>query len=392
MKKPHHRNGFALVVVLAIIALAAVLGYALLSAVSLSSQIDRNASSVNSSDTLAESGVELAMYYLQHPDKATSVNSSGFWAGGTNISLGDGLKLDRVTVQQTAPYTYSISSTATSGASRTINATVYVESKYEVKHALASNAGLDLSRATVTLTGTVLPVSIRVDGTLNLLSSLLATILSLGSNQTGWVVPPTYPVHAVPSRSELTLLNSMPYYTYNGKLCTADELTSHSLNALKSPDLVRNPANVWYTKNSINAGGTNIFDGTLVVMGDSSDMRVQGNLKITPKAGMPGLIASRELDLHADTSVLQVEGLVWVGRRIVSSGGSLLLGVLFKPKMQVNGALMIAGRGDDDADLNDATSNFRGTLAIIFTPDNLNLPDLSTVGQTPTKVRLLSWK
>jgi len=392
--RAQHDRGFALVIVLAVIALAAVLGYAMLTTASLSAQIDTNTSGITSSETLAESGVELAAFYLQHPQNAPVLNTDGYWAGGINISLGGTLKIDSVTVTRTAPNKFTVTSTASGGitsSSRTIKARLYVESSYIVKNAIACNGDFDLSRAAVTVTAANASLSktIRVDGTLQVASSLLGTIVQAVSSTLSTVVAvPTYPPAAVPLCAELNNYDSLPAYTYNGSTYMADELTVDPGATLLTSNLALNPANVWYSTTSRKINSTTTINGTLILRGDSTDLEVKGTLRIRPISGMPALMTARELKLSQSTSLLDAEGLVWVGKEINSADGvlNILTGLFAKPTIQIQGALMLAHAGSAMG------SGFRGNLKVTFTPDNLNLPNLTTVGQTPTSVKVLSWQ
>ena len=61
------RRGMALVMVMVIVAVAVALGYAMLSNASLQAQVGANLQRTAAAECLAESGVELAIYYLQNP-------------------------------------------------------------------------------------------------------------------------------------------------------------------------------------------------------------------------------------------------------------------------------------------------------------------------------------
>src|SRR5205823_4412594 len=77
-------RGMALLLVIAVIALAAVLGYAMLSGATLQNRAGANQVRLAGADYLAESGMNIAMYYLQNPDKAPgypSFGGVGYWTG-----------------------------------------------------------------------------------------------------------------------------------------------------------------------------------------------------------------------------------------------------------------------------------------------------------------------
>jgi len=63
------RRGVALMLVMGVIVVAAVLGYAMLSHASLTQQVSANSTQTVAAQGMAESGVNLAIYYLQNPEK-----------------------------------------------------------------------------------------------------------------------------------------------------------------------------------------------------------------------------------------------------------------------------------------------------------------------------------
>ena len=87
----HGRRGFALLLVLTVIAITTILGFAVMAGTQLQVQTSKNTYAAAAADSLAESGMNLAAYYLQYPTKAPSLNSLGYWAGGTGITFGTGV-------------------------------------------------------------------------------------------------------------------------------------------------------------------------------------------------------------------------------------------------------------------------------------------------------------
>ena len=60
------RQGMALVMVITVVAVAAVMGYAMLANNTLQSRVGSNAKLGAQADSLAESGIQIAMYKLQN--------------------------------------------------------------------------------------------------------------------------------------------------------------------------------------------------------------------------------------------------------------------------------------------------------------------------------------
>src|SRR5687768_9309045 len=82
------RSGIALILVVTVLAFAAIVGFTMLSTASMQAAATRNSNLALAADGLAESGFDLACYYLLNPNKApTFVAPGDFWRGGT-ISFG----------------------------------------------------------------------------------------------------------------------------------------------------------------------------------------------------------------------------------------------------------------------------------------------------------------
>jgi hypothetical protein len=156
------RRGVALMLVLIVIALASVLGYAMLSSAALRTQIGHNAEITSQAETLAESGVNLAQYYLQYPEYAPGgpfTATGTYWTGtGGPIAFTSGVSgtID-VTVTRDAAdkWTYDIVSVGRSVGdgstpiARTARSRVYLTSKYEIKHGTVFQNDLTVPAALV---------------------------------------------------------------------------------------------------------------------------------------------------------------------------------------------------------------------------------------------------
>src|SRR5215207_2703787 len=96
-RAPRVRRGAALLLVMSVVVVAAVLGYAMLSVTSLQRQMEKNARRGPEAESLAESGVNLAIYYLLHPESAPGypgwANVAWHWPG-TAGPVGFGAALD----------------------------------------------------------------------------------------------------------------------------------------------------------------------------------------------------------------------------------------------------------------------------------------------------------
>jgi len=86
------RSGVALVMVVALMGAAALMSYALLEGALSRATASENLVRATASDVLAESGLNLAMYYLQNPSVAPSLNSDNHWPGATGIVLSSSVR------------------------------------------------------------------------------------------------------------------------------------------------------------------------------------------------------------------------------------------------------------------------------------------------------------
>src|ERR1700722_15676170 len=140
------RSGMALAAVLAVLAAVTILGLAILSNAALEAQIGRNQSQMARVDYLAESGVNLALYYLQYPGKAPagSLNTAGYWPGTTGITIDTGVT-GTVNVAVTAPSanTYQIVSQSFSGDSTPLSRTITAVAKVNYNDAINYAVGVD---------------------------------------------------------------------------------------------------------------------------------------------------------------------------------------------------------------------------------------------------------
>src|SRR4030095_5832457 len=85
-----HRRAMALLMVVTVLGVVAIVGFALLSAASLQAQAASNSTRSAEAASLAESGMELACYYLLYPSKApVAIPVGSYWAGATGIHFGN---------------------------------------------------------------------------------------------------------------------------------------------------------------------------------------------------------------------------------------------------------------------------------------------------------------
>jgi hypothetical protein len=391
LRKPRaarRTRGIALMLVVAVVAVASVLGMAVLSSAALQSQAKGNSIRATDAQYLAESGIHLALYYLNNPDKAPSL-VAGVYPGQNGVTFGADVNgtVD-LAVTNVGTDLYEITSTARAGpnpakrTTRSLKVRVLVKTAYVVKHAANFWTNFTVP-ALMTIDGDV-----RCDGTLTNNGAVSGDIYANGSNVAGWKQAPGYPTKSVPTITHINLHQQLgaatPYYTYrdsNGVVQTGTpEIITGPITGALVP-APTNPKNVWFVNNNVTLGDC-VINGTIVVRGGGRTLTVTGNAHITPHEGMPGLIVSNSIRFQADSlpKSLVVDGLCWTGNNIVTTGVEA-----YNCHLEVNGALMMAGPGP-------AVSNlYNGTIAVKYVPQNVNLPDLAVSNRIPQSIKIVRW-
>lgn len=370
------RRGFALLLVLTVLAVTAILGMGLLAGNSLQAQAAKSSTQNGLADGLAESGVNLALYYLQNPAKAPSLNSDGYWPGSTNISLGSAVngKIDVAVVRDTTNTSlYNITSTGKYGSGTTYPITRTMTAQLQMATqipAMGIGGSLTLQsnvyvKGNVQSNGTVLVYG-HVDGTVSgsLVWAATGTVwdtITLGTNQL-----PTFPT--------LTTVNTYSTYKYNGVTYAAQSLPSGSV---VNPDPVHNPAGVFYCGNKTLNGVT--INGTLVVTGT---LTVNGPLTINAQSGFPALIVKGTTKIktaNGGDAALVANGITWLGGALQASNSSRKSG-----SAQFNGSLIMSG-GSIDIDI--------PTVQIYYHPELANVTNLDTTQAASGRAyKLRSWQ
>ncbi|CAN5695535.1 hypothetical protein BH09PLA1_BH09PLA1_30720 [soil metagenome] len=386
--------GMALMLVLSAIALATILGASILATSSTQTQVNANILSAARAEYLAESGVQLAIYYLQNPQYAPVLNNTGNYPGQSGISFGaDVPGTVDVTVTTAGELTYDINATAHAGANpaaqatRSIKARVLVNVKFIQRHA-ASFLGDFTVPVGMTIAGDV-----RCDGMLreDSAGSITGTAYANGSNLATWQSPPSFPAKAAPALNEIEIYNTLgastPYYRYfdgtSYQTGYAEELPAVAAGEfLPGP---QNPKNVWYANGDVSLGAF-ILNGTLVLRGAGKNLIVNDVAHIAPDKNMPALVVAGAIQFasNADDKALNVDGLCWVGGGISTTGSS-----------STNCAMNIIGALLQGPDAHDVSANITPKpgvgLKIQFLAKKVAAPNFSNVGATPQSVAILRW-
>jgi len=342
------RDGMALFLVIGVLAFAAIIGFAMLSTASMQAQTTLNSSLALTADALADSGVDLACYYLINPDKApTAVPLGSYYHGGT-ITFGSKMpgSVDlTITALATAGdyQIVSVGRAAQRSIAHSVTANVHVNQGYQVKSivSFSGNGTLPLS---ATVNGDIQVNGILVNlGVVNgsLLSpnsaqgsgSLLGGLIAINSNNNTPIPTPA-------------TLRSFTTYTYNGNTYSAATIGGLPTGTTLGPT-PSNPAGIYRYSGTLTMNHNVTINGTLIV--ENGDLNVSGGGNtITPVDGFPALIAKSNVWLRGtllpSTSPrdLTINGLAWLGGSLKYSG------LLSNGFFTVNGAIQFGNGGTVD--------------------------------------------
>ncbi|HEX8521794.1 MAG TPA: hypothetical protein VF669_06015 [Tepidisphaeraceae bacterium] len=385
------RGGFAMVLVLSAIAIASVLGFAMLSGATLQTRARGNASRAAGAEFLAESGINLAFYYLQNPDLAPALNSSGYWSGTTSaVTIGSGTVSVSVVRDSSDSWTFEVTSTGTLGSvtgtaiTRTQYARVYVRNEYKVKNAMAFNGGTTIPSFS-SISGNIV-----CNGTLTMKSnvtysggSITASGLSLalGLPQLTYTTIQSYQVPA-PSNNDVYQYRT---YTVNGTTYNCDTLGVTTLTGTSGVTTLgsstSNPAGVWYTSGNLTLGDNVKVAGTLVVGGN---LVINGaGISVTPKSGYPGLVVIGNLQINQTRKSITVNGVTYVGGSVKTSGVYVLQSD--SSTMTINGSLLTGSSSSG------ISNTFNAAMTILYDATLAKAPDLSSAGRSATGINVLRW-
>ena len=335
--------------VVAVLGVAAIMSYVMLSSATLANSAGRNQSKVAAAECAVESGVNIAMYYLQYPDRAPSRNASGYWAGTvSDLDLGDHARVGvSVTRDASDDQVYEIVSVANVGTSadpiitRTSGARVYVRKEWDVSKAAAFNYDAQISSNT-TVQGDIWTsrnLALRT-GTPNPIVQG-AGYCKTSTSGVLYVTPQSGFKLATPASPGAPLVAEVStYQTYR--------YGSASKNAATLPDAIlatgttlnptpSNPAGVYYAAGALQIADNVTINGTLVV---NNTLSIRGtNIVITPQTGYPALIVTGALDIDRTLKSLTVNGTCYIGTQLRASGTTPVLANM--STFTVNGGLLV---------------------------------------------------
>src|SRR5687767_892151 len=316
---PRARRGAAMLLVLYVIAVAAILVYAMLSMASLQRQMERNIRRGPEAEALAESGVNLAIYYLLNPQNAPGyaamTNIDWYWPGtGGPVGFGaaaDGTIDVAVTHDPAKPFEYEITSTgaaAGSAVSRTVHSRVFVNADYEVNHAAVFGSEPIAVGGFTTLGALGEPTKVYARGALTIKTGgkVYGTVYKGLFSPASLVQPiggsfqalPVVPVFVPP---DLSRVRSYLTYTLPGDptntVYTADTHAGGlSLGGAWGPSAT-NPAGVHVVTGDLTLLANAHVSGTLVVTGNLSLNLLASTVSVaTLQSALPALVVGGNID------------------------------------------------------------------------------------------------
>jgi hypothetical protein len=344
--------------VVAVVALASILGYVMLHTAALQNHAGANQTKLLSADYLAESGVNIAMYYLQYPLEAPARNADGYWAGmNADYTLPNGCPAtltvavtqatDSSVPPKVVPWTYEIAASASVGSAgepthrvtRTTGARVYVRNQFVMRPgAVVANNNI-IFYGPITTSGDIYgskSIAIK-DGSVHPdIQGAGYAAPNGGLLISGYIAPrdgyrtihnPTTNAPIAPSNSNVNLYKtySVDGTTYEAGLVQSTiNILSGLLQLLFPPPSPSNPAGIIYqdaTSSPFVLEDNQTINGTLIVEGN---MQVKGtNITINPQPGYPGLIVTGNLEIFQAGKNLTVNGITYIGGQLRSNNNGI---------------------------------------------------------------------
>ncbi|MGH7177984.1 MAG: hypothetical protein ACREJC_11430 [Tepidisphaeraceae bacterium] len=417
--RPHSR-GFALMLVIGVVALAAVLGLAMLSSVSLQSQVSANSARAAQAQYLAESGINLAMFYLQNPDQAPALSGEFYpGQGGVAVNCAVPATVDTA-VERVGQDTYDVTATAHVGSSatnrlsRAVRVRMQVNSTFEVDRAGSFNGNF------VVPAGTNFNGDVRADGQLSVTfpsGGVNGAVQATGANVPTWTTPPSFPTTAAPTLPQVNLVKSVtadtPYYTYQDQSGNDQvgrpQLISGTIADEPKP-AEDNPKNVWYSTDDVTIRDCT-FTGTVVIARPGKVLSIEGQVNIASGSGMPAVVVGGNLAL-APASQMTVDGLVYVGGGIAGVAGATPIapgnggngnviqyggeaeeagGAVSEEESATPGALSIHGALMMGGSVPQIEASAVNPVTVTFDASKAQSPNFSDANRTPQGIRIIKW-
>ncbi|MGN6507116.1 MAG: hypothetical protein ACTHM6_16295 [Tepidisphaeraceae bacterium] len=370
------RRGIAMILVILVVAFSSVLVLSMLSSAAVHAQVNATSAVRVQAQYLAESGLNLAMYYLKNPGASPvslvyGANGNVHYPGETGISI-DGMP-GTIDLAITNPSNgqFAITSTGTyQGVSVSADATVAVKKSKKLTNAayfswsVTLNSGASITGGAITDNSLQQNYTGQVQGTITTKTSGVAADLQSTNFD--------YPI---------SMFHYLPTYFYNGKSYQAKELASNFTGGILYDGSASNPCNVWYVaKNNIAISGITILNGSLVTL-SGVGLKVSGSLTITPTANLPALAVGKDLTYGAASTYITCNGPTYLSGVLRGTG----LGISLLTGLTVNGTF-ISGNGGYPVN-----SSYKGAVTLKWVQSQAKTVAFADEMETIQSVTAQSW-
>lgn len=387
-----HRRGMALLMVVSIIAVASLLGFAMLSSSALQAQMSSTLPQVAQADYLADSGIQYAIHQLQQTAASDEV-----YTGGTH-SFDDPSRRRFIVTVTRRPGSTTLFDIVSRGevldssgqviAARTATATVraWAELKYDHSAVMGGHATLNSD-------GYVRIDSLTANGKVTLNASNVVTGVLAAPDYSGPAASApnfqkiTQFTQRVPRAADIRKFDQVPYLWSDGQYYWAQPVPAiwGQLYDCKLKPTPSNPAGVYYHVGALTLLGDVEIDGTLYVRNGNLRISGDGNRidgTQSHSKGFPALVVEGDVQAASLRTVdrLRVDGVTWVNGSI---GSKTLLGAA--ARFEFNGAVIVPSGGIYMFKI----GTLRGEVHIRYDKGNIDVPRLDR--NLISKVKILTW-
>jgi len=389
------RPGIALVLVVFVMALTAILSYAMLSASAVQSTAGSNAVAAATARSQAESGIHLAMYYLLNPGNSPSAPPCTW----SNVTFATGSPAQTipgsVTISIGSPTNncYPVVATGSSGSSvgggavtRTISANICVGGSYLIEEGGAFNSAVTLGTSSTFSSASSNAPAVESSGIVtnngHISGNISASSVTGIGTQTGGAVSSAPTIAPAPSSAAYVYNYTQPY-TYQGATYNPTLIGATISSTTSYGPTTANPLGIYYTTGNLTVNQQLTISGTLIVNGTLTD---SSKIYITPapstlSTNMPAMVVNQKLSINGANRVVSATGVVYIGQGVSGIGST------GTSTITVNGALLVNGTNP--------ISGYSGPMNVTYNSAYTNIPGFvnssTDSSQTIPWVKIISW-